>query len=142
MARLPRITLVRRIKASPEDLFTAWTRPEHLTRWWRGGIRGVAQCEPKRGGSFLVAGYDAEGEAFEDWGSFTVVIPGEVLEFSWKGIAGESRVTMQLLALAYTTELTLVHFDLPDEAIRDRQEARWVAGLAALEALVDPAPEV
>ncbi|MCW3838357.1 SRPBCC domain-containing protein [Sphingomonas canadensis] len=141
MAAGPRITLVRRIKASPEALFEAWTTPSLMAHWWcgAGAKHIVAQCSPRRSGNFLVSGHSAKGEAIEDWGVYTVVIPGEVLEFSWHAEPpGPSHVTMQLLPLAYTTEITLVHFELPDAETCAMQKARWEAALDALEALVDP----
>lgn len=138
MARLPRATLVRRLKATAEDVYACWTIPHNITQWWAGGTRGLAQCDVRRGGNFLVAGLGPAGEAFEDWGVYTVVLPNEVLEFSWCGDPPyASRVTMQLLPLAYTTEITLVHFDLPDDATCERQTARWAAGLEAMETLLE-----
>lgn len=139
----PRITLVRRIKTSAESLFDAWTQPGLLARWWcgAGATRVIAQCVPRRKEHFLVSGLTRAGEAIEDWGVYTVVIPGEVLEFSWHAEPpGPSHVTVQLLQLAYTTELTLVHFELPDPETCEKQRARWEAALDALEAMLDPPP--
>ena len=139
MPPLPRVTLVRRLKARPEQIYAAWTDPRQIALWWNGGVRGLAQCEPRRNGNFLVAGRTPDDALFEDWGLYTVVIPNEVLEFSWRGGPGpDSRVTMQLLALAYTTEITLVHFDLPDPEACEARRQLWIAGLDALERLLDP----
>ncbi|MEI9851284.1 MAG: SRPBCC domain-containing protein [Sphingomonas sp.] len=139
----PRVTLVRQLKAPAELIFEAWTAPRLIAHWWLGvgASHVVTQCEPRRGGHFLISGHDAGGAAVEDWGVYTVVIPGEVLEFSWRAEPpGPSHVTLQLLPLAYTTELTLVHFELPDTATCEAQRARWTAALDALEALLEPPP--
>jgi uncharacterized protein YndB with AHSA1/START domain len=139
MPALPRVTLVRRFKASPESIFAAWTVPPRMTIWWAGGVRGVAQSDPRRGGRFLVTGRGSDGGIVEDWGVYTVTIPGEVLEFSWCSEPGTaSRVTVQLLALADKTELTLVHFDLPDWETCEAQRAIWARAFDALDRLVDP----
>jgi hypothetical protein len=47
----------RRIHATPEKLFAAWTQPEHLVRWW--GPQGVAcpaaEIDLRVGGAYRIA---------------------------------------------------------------------------------------
>src|SRR6185503_21027058 len=37
MATKPSLVLKRRIKAAPEKVYEAWTKPEQMTHWWGGG---------------------------------------------------------------------------------------------------------
>ena len=34
MATKPSLVLKRRIKAAPEKVYEAWTKPEQMTHWW------------------------------------------------------------------------------------------------------------
>lgn len=136
-----RITLVRRFDASPASLFRAWTQSTLLGLWWggKGATDIVTRVEARAGGYFYVAGRLASGAVFEDWGSYTSYIRDEVLEFAWRGDnPANGRVVIQLLLLKDVTELTLVHFDLPDAETRERQLARWTAALDALTPVVGP----
>ena len=57
MASKPSLALKRRFKASPAQLFEAWTQPEKMIRWW--GVTGhpktpIAEADVKVGGRFRV----------------------------------------------------------------------------------------
>ena len=48
----PSLTIVRRIKASPANVYAAWTRREVLARWWGpdgGPVRGSGPRHPNKG---------------------------------------------------------------------------------------------
>lgn len=48
------ILITRSFDASPETVFDAWTKPEHVTRWWDPSRRPLARCEIdlRPGGAF------------------------------------------------------------------------------------------
>ena len=48
------IRLARDFDAPPSDIFEAWTKPEHVTRWWDAAGDPLAVCEIdlRPGGSF------------------------------------------------------------------------------------------
>jgi uncharacterized protein YndB with AHSA1/START domain len=136
---LPRISLVRRLPADARTVYRAWTDPEKLASWWGGGgaSQMVAQCKPVRKGSFFVTGRRADGTTFQDWGTYIVVLPDEVLEFSWNSENPQPcYVVMQLLAVPGGTELSLVHFGLPDAAVCERQHGYWTEAFDCLEAVL------
>lgn len=133
----PRLTLLLRLKASPETAFALWTQPDHVLRWW-GGIGGramMAQLDPRPGGRFWVPVRPASGPGYDTYGIYHDVIPGEALIIDWETErTPPSRLVVQLLQLGELTEITVTHRNFPNEAARDIQLARWQAALAALEA--------
>ena len=48
------ILITRRFDAPPETVFDAWTKPEHVARWWDPSRQPLAQCEMelRPGGAF------------------------------------------------------------------------------------------
>lgn len=133
------ITLVvrRRIYASPETLFAAWTQPTHLKRWW--GPRPVkcvdAQVDLRIGGSYRIANEFPDGTLLWIVGEFEVVDPPYKLVYSWH--AGSEphhseRVTVLFEPQGDATEVTVVHERILNAAVRDRHQAGWNGCLDAL----------
>jgi len=48
------IRITRSFDATPETVFDAWTKPEHVARWWDPSRRPLARCEIdlRPGGAF------------------------------------------------------------------------------------------
>ncbi|MDF7773681.1 SRPBCC domain-containing protein [Sphingomonas sp. AOB5] len=132
----PRLTLLLRLKASPETVFALWTKADHVRQWW-GGTKGramMAQLDPRPGGRFWVPVRPAEGPGYDTYGIFSDVIRGEALIIDWEtDNARPSRLVIQLLKLGDWTEITITHRNFPSEAARDLQLARWQDSLVALE---------
>ena len=66
----PSLTLERRFKASPAQLFQAWTQPEKMIRWW--GVTGhantpIAKAELRVGGRFNVVDGLRPTSGFLQW---------------------------------------------------------------------------
>jgi len=66
MATKPSLVLKRRIKAAPEKVYEAWTRPEQMTLWW--GVTEnpkppVAETDLRVGGRFRVQFWDPQERA-------------------------------------------------------------------------------
>lgn len=133
----PRLTLLLRLKASPETIFALWTTPDHVRRWW-GGTKGRAmmvQLDPRPGGRFWIPVRPAAGPGYDTYGVYHDVIPGEALIVDWEtDNARPSRLVVQLLQLGDLTEITVTHRNFPSEAARDVQLARWEDALAAFQA--------
>ena len=66
MASKPSLALKRRFKASPAQLFEAWTQPQKMICWW--GVTGhpkapIAEAEVKVGGGFRVQFHRPDGDS-------------------------------------------------------------------------------
>src|ERR1700682_3334825 len=67
----PSLTIVRRIKASPEKIYAAWTKPELMARWWGPDAGPVlsAEADPRVGGAFRVVFQTLDGETHDCGGA-------------------------------------------------------------------------
>jgi uncharacterized protein YndB with AHSA1/START domain len=76
----------RRINATREKLFAAWTQPELLVRWW--GPPGVtcptAEIDLRVGGSYRLANQFPDGSVVWIAGAFEVIDPPNRLTYTWK----------------------------------------------------------
>ncbi len=132
------ITLVARrtIRATPERIFAAWTEPEQLRIWW--GPRPVvcrdAVVELRPGGRYRIDNELPDGKIVTIEGEFQVVERPRLLVYTWR--AGEdrkSRVTVRFEARGDTTDVIVVHEQIPNEAVRQSHEQGWGGCLDGLE---------
>ena len=108
----PSLTIVRRIKASPAKVYTAWTRPEFMARWWGpdGGPVLSAQADPHVSGRFRVVFQTLDGLTHDCQGEYREVVRERKLVF------------------------TRTQFD--DETTRDDHRRGWNSAFDKLETLV------
>ena len=139
MATKPSLVLKRRIKAAPEKVYEAWTRPEQMTRWW--GVTEnpkppVAETDLRVGGRFRVQFWDPKNEHHSVSGTYREVVPNRKLSFSWAWQSTperESLVTIDLNPVNDGTVLTLTHEQFFDEKARDDHGRGWNVALDRLE---------
>ena len=138
----PSLTLKRRLKAPAEKVFSAWTDPEKIVRWFGpaettdGSVR--ADMDVRVGGRYRLSFKTADGEYHEVGGIYREVVPGERLVFSWAWHSTperESLVTITLKADGAGTLLTLHHERFFDQKARDGHERGWTGTLDRLERL-------
>jgi uncharacterized protein YndB with AHSA1/START domain len=132
------LTLVRRIKAPPERVFAAWTRPELLSRWFGPHHVMVARAEidARVGGSFRIEMVEDGGARHQVGGTYTEVEPSRRLAFTWAWLSmpeRQSRVTVEFRALPEGTEVTLVHDRFADAETATRHRRGWTESLERLE---------
>ncbi len=141
MATKPSLVLKRRIKAAPEKVYEAWTKPEQMTRWW--GVTEnpkppVAEADLRVGGRFKVQFWDPKNEHHSVSGTYREVVPNRKLSFSWAWQSTperESLVTIDLNPVNDGTMLTLTHEQFFNETARDDHSRGWGFALDRLEAL-------
>ena len=141
MATKPSLVLKRRIKAAPEKVYEAWTRPEQMTRWW--GVTEnpkppVAETDLRVGGRFRVQFWDPKNEHHSVSGTYREVVPNRKLSFSWAWQSTperESLVTIDLNPVNDGTMLTLTHEQFFSETARDDHRRGWSVALDNLESL-------
>ena len=136
----PSLTLKRRLNASPEKVYAAWTDPEKITRWFApssvkpGSVQ--ADIDARVGGRYRISFSKDDGEYFEVDGVYREVVPNERIVFSWAWHSTperESQVTVSLQPDGGGTLLTLHHERFFDEAARDGHERGWSDMLDKLE---------
>ena len=139
------LTLVvrRRISASPDRLFRAWTIAEEFVRWW--GPRGVvcegAEIDLRIGGAYRIANRTPDGTLVWISGMFEAIQPPTRLAFTWRvdrSPAEESRVTVTFTAIGNETEVVVVHEQIASEATREDHELGWIGCLNGLAEHIAP----
>lgn len=89
------ITFERKLRASREDVFDAWTRPEEIAEWWDPTGARLAKCEIdlRVGGSFLFENGAGHGPAFS--GVYREVERPSKLVFDALGSVGTVALTSE-----------------------------------------------
>jgi uncharacterized protein YndB with AHSA1/START domain len=138
VAPKPSLTLKRRLNASPERVYAAWTEPEKLKRWF--GPEEIetlrADADARVGGRFHIVMRGTDGEEHDVSGVYREVVPNEKIVFTWAWRSTperESLVTVVIKPEGAGSLLTLVHDQFFDEAARDRHEHGWIGCLDKLE---------
>jgi uncharacterized protein YndB with AHSA1/START domain len=140
MASNPSLTLKRRLKAPPEKVYEAWTRPEKMIQWWGVGAMGgktpIAETDVRVGGRFRVQFWSSNNEHNSASGTYKEIVLNEKLIFSWAWQSTPERVsqvTIDLKPDGDGTMLTLTHEQFADEKARDSHRGGWTAALDNLE---------
>ena len=117
----------RRYDAPPEELWSALTEPERLTRW----LANVAELELRVGGRFLLVWHE-DGQQTD--GTVLDLEPGRVLELGWTyPEEPDSAVRFELRPDGDGTVLVLDHRGLPPGSIAG-YGAGWHSHLDSLDA--------
>src|SRR5690242_1512147 len=75
------LVLERVVNFKPEIIWKAWTRPEHLKRWFVPEPWTIAECEVdlKPGGIFKTVMQSPEGQRFPNLGCFLEIVENKKL---------------------------------------------------------------
>jgi uncharacterized protein YndB with AHSA1/START domain len=133
------VLIVRRtIRASAERIFAAWTQPEQLCAWW--GPRPVtcagAEVDLRVGGRYRIVNALPDGSRLAIEGEFQEIDAPHKLVYTWRmgGALDEaSRVTVRFEAREGTTEVIVVHEQIPNQNVRDSHEQGWQGCLDGLD---------
>lgn len=134
----PSLTLKRRLAAPPELVFSAWTEPERIARWFGPDNGPVVRAETdlRVGGRYVMVFHTADGEEHHVSGVYREVVANERISFTWAWRSTperESLVTVSIKADGDGSLLTLHHEQFFDEAARDRHQFGWTGSLDKLE---------
>lgn len=135
------VRLERRFTASPERVFAALTKPEHVKHWFGGGEYEVPQAtiDLRVGGRFHFAVKAPDGTLCGVKGEYREVAPGKRLSFTWNVYGTDhdsegSVVTMTLEPDGGGTRFTLSHTGFGDQDYaRDNTRRGWDICTDALE---------
>ena len=132
------LVIRRRIAATPEELFDAWTDANGMRDWMcPGNIRSVeVRIEPRVGGALLIIMHDAN-KTYEHKGEFTIVERPSKLAFTWIAAATDMRptlVTVEFLPISgIESELVLTHERFPRKEPADQYRGGWSQIVARLD---------
>jgi uncharacterized protein YndB with AHSA1/START domain len=134
----PSLTLKRRLNATPEKVYAAWTNPTHLTKWFGpdSGAVSRAETDVRTGGSYTIEFATEDGEQHHVSGVYKEVVPNQKLAFTWAWRTmpeRESFVTVLIKPEGAGSILTLIHEQFFDEPARDRHEFGWTGALDKME---------
>jgi len=144
------LTQTRIIRASRARVYEAWTDPEILKEWFGPAGRHCpnAAMDVRVGGAYRIEVMpdaptpSASGTACEQGrsaaiGSFTKVVPNELLQFTWSpdwNLGEKSVVTVSLKDVEGGTAVTILHEGFLTEGSRDGHGQGWAGCLDKLTA--------
>ena len=135
------IVIRRRIAASRDEVFDAWTDPVGMQLWMCPGdiVSAAVDLDPRVGGALRVIMRSATG-TYEHWGEFTVVDRPAKLAFTWRARNTDflpTLVTVELFAAPNGhCDLVLKHERLPGREAGDQYRGGWGQIVARLESFL------
>lgn len=145
----PDFTIVRAIDAPRLAVWTAWTTPQGLARWWwPARFQTTYQVDLRVGGAYRFRTIEVPGMGVLDLtGRFESVQPPEFLAYTWRWDSSdeaESQVTVEFLDGGSRTELHIHHAGFSTAEERDNHVIGWNDCLdrlaASSDALEPPTP--
>jgi uncharacterized protein YndB with AHSA1/START domain len=134
------LRIERTFKASPEDVFDAWTSPEVMRRWLHCGSdwsTPVAESDLRVGGQVRVVMRRPDGREPEMAGEYTLIDRPHRLEMKWTFYDDPSN--QQLIELTFTetgpgeTTVVLLNTRISTDERRESQDEGWRSCLDQLE---------
>ena len=140
MLTKPSLTLKRRLKASPAQVFSAWADPEKIVRWFgpaeTSGSSVRAEMDVRPGGRYRISFKTEDGEYHEVGGVYREVVPDTRLVFTWAWHCTRERESLVTITVAKDGDgamLTLHHEQFFDDKARDGHMRGWTGTLDKLE---------
>jgi uncharacterized protein YndB with AHSA1/START domain len=130
---------MRHVCAAPrERVFRAWTEAKNLGTWFHptpDHSTVVSQLDLRVGGKWRVEMHHKNGGVHKLKGVFMTIRPVEKLAFtwSWEPDGVETLVTLEFRDLGNSTEIYLVHENLPNMAEREKHNHGWMGCLQQLD---------
>lgn len=137
--------ILTRVYDAPRSLvFSVWTDPKHLVRWWGPNDFTLPHCEQdfRVGGIYRFCMRSPGGEDYWVSGVYREIIEPERIVFTWgrpvqeDRFHGESVVTVTFDDLGGKTKLTLHHAGFERVPDRDEHRGGWTECLERLAGFV------
>ena len=143
-----RVRVTRRLHASRQRVYRAWTEPELMMKWFVEAdydLRIVA-LDLRVGGRYRFEG-EHDGHAWVLEGEFLEVRPTERLVYTWRwetdknlGGPGDTVVTVDFRDAGSDTELVVTQEGFTNEIARGEHDRGWIECLERLDSLVGDEP--
>jgi uncharacterized protein YndB with AHSA1/START domain len=137
----------RRVAAPRERVFQAWTKAEHLRRWFFPSINGEAvphaEVDLRVGGRYRITMHAPDGDIRAMvGGTYHEVHPPEKLVFSWAWEApqpdsAETLVTVELHDVQGGTEIIITHERFPAQTGEEEHTIGWNCALERFVLLIE-----
>jgi uncharacterized protein YndB with AHSA1/START domain len=139
-ATKPSLTIKRRFNAPPAKVYTAWTDPQMIARWFgpAGVERVEAESDLRVGGHYSIAMH-VPGDRHDVLGVYREIVPNQKLVYTWAWKSTPERdslVTVTFKPDGEGTMLTLLHEHFFDADARDRHQHGWAGAIDKLEKLL------
>ncbi len=138
---MDRVLVLHRVFDAPRELvFAAWTRPQHLVRWFGPSHFTLPHCETdfSPGGSYRFCMRAPDGTDHWVWGTYREIVEPARIVFTWnRDPDHETLVTVTLDELGDKTKLTLHHANFRTKKDRDEHQGGWTECLERLAAHVE-----
>ena len=133
------LTLTKRVAASREAVFEAWTRPEHMQHWCCPDPTADVDVEIdlRVGGAYSITMH-MEGGAHTAVGVYKEIDRPNRIAYTWDWKDGEHRmnvdtlVTVEFTEIDGGTEVRLTHEGFPAAEPKTGHEEGWTACLERL----------
>jgi uncharacterized protein YndB with AHSA1/START domain len=130
-----KLVVTKVIKATPEEVFEAFTNPEIMTEWFYGDEGWTVDVSNtlEIGGKYILNMIKPDGKEYKHTGEYKVIAPHEKLVFTWNSdFAQDTVVTVYFRGVAGGTEITLEHEFLPTAEVREDHRKGWTICLGNL----------
>jgi uncharacterized protein YndB with AHSA1/START domain len=133
----------RVIKASPADLFEAWTKPELMQKWFAPPPMTVesATQDLRVGGAYSIKVLKGSGTLHVE-GTYKQIIPNKLLAFTWtpcsESPSYETLVTVEFKEGSGGTEVTITHEGVRNPEAVAKHEFGWNGCLDNLAKVTEP----
>lgn len=138
------LRLTRRFNAPRDRVFTAWTTPEALKRWWcpPGWVPEQIEVDLRPGGAYVLGMRESSGRtAVSIVGRFVEVRAPERLVYTWRWLGAfddmpETQVTVEFLPIDGGTEVIVLHEQIADVRLWHRHRTGWIAACDRMEQIL------
>jgi uncharacterized protein YndB with AHSA1/START domain len=128
----PSLTITRRLRASPQKVYAAWTHAENLIQWFAAQAKPgsvEADLDVRVGGRYRISFTNQDSDEYHEVGGlYREVVPDARLQFTWAWHSTperESLVTIEFRPDAAGTLMIFRQEQFADLAARDNHERGW-----------------
>ena len=130
------------VRGSPEQVFSAWTEPDQVMKWWGPAHVSCPECEIDLcvGGAYKIGNLLPDGSVIWIVGKFHKVERPNLLSYSWQsGLEPElnetvsERVTVRFVQRGQKTEVIVEHRHIPDQQTVNNHTHGWTGCLNGIE---------
>jgi uncharacterized protein YndB with AHSA1/START domain len=123
------VRIDRRLPATPEEVFDAWTDPKMLQQFMVPNTvrRARVQADVRVGGEFKIVMENDDSET-DHHGKYVEIDRPRKLAFTWRSVHTANRdslVTLYFTPDGEDTRILLVHEQLPDAVARQKHMGGW-----------------
>ena len=138
------LSIRRRLKASREKVFAAWTDPELLVKWWAVSAEftpSVAEVDLRPQGKYRLGMLAPDGNNLIVIGVFKEVDVPSKLIYTWRwehdpSEVPDTLVTVEFIAHGNETEIHLTHEKFLDKETSEQHGEGWIGCINQLEVLL------